>query len=475
MQVGLLLDVLQEMAPLAAYPSQPAQPPLLLMLLARLLSPTEHDTAAPAALDTPGSREAFLQLVAGLCGCRPAAHGKPPGPAAAAAAVMPGGQQALLSPAAVLEHVVSPALRLHQQAGGAADPGQLLLPLQLAQLLGGGVAAAAGPAAAGAQQAVQHLALLRPQLEALLDLDGRRIDRSAAALQANPETFELAAAILQQAGSGGSAANSSAADAAVRYFRQQLQHAGWPQGGQQQPTAQQRQRMMQLLAALLPCLTPTEAAGLLQAGLPAAIQELLLPPAARQHAGAAILPGAHAAAVEAACRAVLALALQPGLAAIAGEQVAAAQPAAAVEGAPSAPRAVAVEHALQHVVQHCVNLASAGTAGTVGSLTARPGLQLQPAEAQALGLRSTRELCQLAAALQRAGFDCSTVQVGLLQLTRQLLAPPAAPVAVEAQQQRQQLAPQPQVQQQLEAAAAGLPEGRLRDMLVLGIQQACSD
>ncbi|PRW58655.1 thiol-disulfide oxidoreductase [Chlorella sorokiniana] len=422
-QVGLLLDVLQEMAPLAGYRSQPTQPPLLLTLLARLLLPSQLGPASAAALDTPGSRDAFVQLVAGLCGCRPAAHGKPSAPAAAAAAVAAAaasGQQPLLSPAAVLEHVVSPALRLQQQADGAADPGQLLLPLQLAQLLIGSPAAVTVGAQQQQQQQQQHaahnLALLQLQLEALLDLDGRRIDHSAAALQASPETFDLAAAILQQAGASGSAAGDSAATAAGRYFRRQLQHAGRPEPGQQpQPVAQQRQHMVLLLAALLPCLTAAEAAEVLQAALPATIQELLLPPAARQQAGATILPGAHAAAVEAACRAVLALALQPGLAAIAGQQGPAAEadlaPTAEARP-PSALREVAVERALQHVVQHCVNLAAAGAAPAAGSPAApQPALQLQAAEAQALALRCTRELCQLAAAFQRAGYDCSTAQV----------------------------------------------------------------
>ena len=494
-QVGLLLDVLREMAPLAGYRPQPGQPQLLLTLLAHLLLPSEPGVAQSASLDTPASRGAFLQLVAGLCGCTPAAHGKPPAPAAAAEAAA-GGQQPLLSPAAVIEHVVSPALQLQQQADEAADPSQLLLPLQLAQLLAGSLVAPAGggaqPPPQQQQQAVHYQANLRQQLEALLELDGRRVDRSAAALQASPETYELAAAILQHAGADGSAAGDFPVQAAGAYFRRQLQRAGVPEAGQasQQLMAQQRQHMLRLLAVLLPCLTATEAAEVLQVALPAAIQELLLPPAARQQAGGAILPGAHAAAVEAACRAVLALALQPGVAAIAGEQVAADEPGAgstAAAGTPSALRAVAVERAVQHAVQHCVNLASAGAAVAASGPSSQPGLQLQPAEAQALGLRCTRELCQLAAALDRAGYDCSTVQVGLLQLVQQLLAPPAAgAVAVEAaahpavgaqqaQQAQQQLAPQAQVRQQLEAAAASLPEGRLRELLLLGIHQASAE
>jgi len=275
----------------------------------------------------------------------------------------------------------------------------------------------------------------------------------------------------------------------MHYFRRQLQHAGQLAAGQQpqQTMAQQRQGMVQVLAALLPCLTAAEAAGVLQAALPATVQELLLPPAARQQAGGAILPGAHAAAVEAACRAVLALALQPSLAPIAGEHAAAieagaAAAAAAAAGVPSALRAVAVERALQHVVQHCVNLASAGAAAVTapagGSPADQPGLLLQPAEAQALGLRCTRELCQLVAALQQAGYDCSTAQVGLLQLARQLLAPSAAVAASpaeEAQQAQQALVPPAQVRQQLEAAAAILPQGRARDIVLLGIQQACAE
>lgn len=496
-QVGLLLDVLREMAPLAGFRPQPGQPQLLLTLLAHLLLPDEPGAAPPASLDTPASRDAFLQLVAGLCGCTPAAHGKPPATAAAAAGAA-GGQQPLLSPAAVIEHVVSPALQLQQQADETADPGQLLLPLQLAQLLAGSLVAPTGGGVQQQQQqqhAVHYQAMLQQQLEALLELEGRRIDRSAAALQASPETFELAAAILQQAGADGSAAGDFPVQAAGRYFRRQLQHAGVPKAGlsSQQLMAQQRQHMLRLLAVLLPCLTAAEAAEVLQVALPAAIQELLLPPAARQQAGGAILPGAHAAAVEAACRAVLALALQPGVAAIAGEQAAADEEGAAstaAAGTPSALRAVAVERAVQHAVQHCVNLASASAAMAASGPSSQPGLQLHPAEAQALGLRCTRELCQLAAALDRAGYDCSTVQVGLLHLVQQLLAllaPPAAGavavaaaagpavVAQQAQQAQQALAPLAQVQQQLEAAAASLPEGRLRELLLLGIHQASAE
>lgn len=495
-QVDLLLDVLHEMAPLAGYRPQPHQPPLLVTLLARLLRPGERGRAA-AALDTPGSRDAFLQLVAGLCGCRPTATGK-----AAAAAAAPGGQQPLLSAAAVLEHVVSPALQLQQREGHVAAQGDLLLPLQLTQLLAGTLpaAAAAGTPAAGAaaaaQQPGQQLAGLRPQLQALLDLGSRRIDRTPAALQVSLETFELAAAILQQTGSNSTTADASAEAAAAGYFRQQLQAAGQPGAGAQaqQQVAQLRQRLVQLLAALLPCATAAEAAGLLQAALPGAIQELMLPPAAKQQAGGRVLPGAHAAAVEAACRAVHALALAPGQAPIEGEEPAeaadaaiAAATAAAVAAGPSALRQLAVERALQHLTQHCASLAAArATEAAAPAAQLAQQLRLQPAEAQALGLRCVRELCQLVGALQHGGYDCSTLQVGLLQLARQLLAPPAAAqpdasagVAAAApgatQQQRQQLASSAQLRQQLEAVAAGLPEGRLRDLLLLGIQQAASE
>ena len=82
------------------------------------------------------------------------------------------------------------------------------------------------------------------------------------------------------------------------------------------------------------------------------------------------------------------------------------------------------------------------------------------------------------AALQQAGYDCSTAQVGLLQLARQLLAPSAAVAASpaeEAQQAQQALVPPAQVRQQLEAAAAILPQGRARDIVLLGIQQACAE
>ena len=417
LQVGLLLDVLREMAPLAAYPAPDGDRPLLLSLLAHLLS------GRPAALATPASRAAFLQLAAGLCGAAGGAGAR--GSAAAAAAA--GGGAPLLTPAALLAHVVAPALeqQLLQGPGGAAE--QLTLALQLAEAL---LPAPTGDAAtAPGGEAAAALAPLRPQLSALLDLDARRVDRSAAALEAGPEPYELAAALLQRGGSG-----DGAAAAAAAYFSAQLQPAAAAPGAQQ--LQQLRRRMLPLMAALLPCLTAAEAAEVLQAALPATIQAALTPGAA----GGGILPGAHAAAVEAACRAAQALALQPAQAPLAGE-------AAATAGEPpSALRQAAVERLGQHLVQHCVRLAAAGPAG---------GLQLAPAEAQALGLRCFRELCGLVVALAPAGLDCATLQAGVLRLAQQLVPAGGGGGGEE-------------VRQALLGAAAALPADT-RELLALAV------
>lgn len=447
-QVTLLLDVLHEMAPLAAYRQEGDRQLLLLSLLARLLAPGSQ------LLDTPGSKEAFLQLVAGLCGARPAvAHCK------AAAPAVPASKEPLLSPAAVLEGVVAPAL---QSQLPAATADGLQLPLQLAERL---LSAAQAPDGA----AVQPPAALQPLLVGLLDLDARRIDRSPAALEASPDTFELAASILQHASSSSSRSVGS-------YFQQHLQ-AALPAGATTPQQLQQlRRRMLQLLAALLPCLTVSEAAEVLHVALPATIQAALLPPAAKQQGGGGILPGAHAAAVEAACRAAQTLVLQSGEAPIAGEQLAAVveltAPGAAAGPPPSPLRQVAVERLLQHLTQHCARLATPVPLAAGGQAGA-----LQQHEAQALGLRCFRELCQLAAAVGRAGYDCSTLQAGLLQLAHQLLgrqlaAWAAAEAGTTATPQQQPMLPPPQVQRQLAAAAAELPAGRMRDVVLLGIEQA---
>ena len=462
-QVALLLDVLQEMAPLAAYREAGDAQPVLLRLLARVLAP---GTVQPAVLDTPASQQAFLQLVSGLCGREPAAaQGK-----AAAAGAAGGSKEPLLSPAAVLRHAVAPAL----QAGDAAEG--LLLPLQVAELLIGGQEAAASGSAALQQT---PLGGVRPVLQALLSLDARRIDRSAAALQASLEAYEQAASILQRCGSDAPTADAGS------YFRRQLQTAlpaaahGQPGAPQPQQVQQLRQRMVQLLAALLPCLTAAEAAEVLRVALPAAIQTALLPGAAGpQASGHGILPGVHAAAVEAACRAALALALQPAQAPVAGEEPAAGEVRAA--GAPpSALRQVAVERLLQHLTQHCARLAtpspapSPAAAGGPPSAAEGPQLQLGPGDAQALGLRCFRELAQLAAAVYPAGYDCAALQAGLLQLARQLARPGAQEAPHEAPAAA--LLPAEAVQQQLAAAAALLPEGRLRDVVLLGVERAAAD
>lgn len=452
--MGLLLDVLHEMAPLAAYRPGPGQPPLLLSLLARHLVPGKQHSSM---LDTPASRDAFLQLAAGLCGRLPATRNAVPAAGSK--------QGALLSPADVLQHVVAPAL---QQEGAGEASLDFLLPLQLAQLVLG-AAGGAAPGAGGA--ALQpHLAVLQPLLGGWMDLDRRRIDRSTAALEASSEAYELAASMLGQAGSSGCSAGS--------YLQQQLQAARREQAASaaepQQQLQRLRRRMLQLLAALLPCLTTAEAEEVLQATLPAAIQALLLPAAAEQPGGA-VLPGAHAAAVEAACRAAQALALQPQVAAIAGEELAATAGAGAAQ-APSPLRQAAVERTLQHLTRYCARLAAApavSTAATAGGRPEEGKLALRPAEAQALGLRCFRELCQLAAMVQRAGYDCGTLQAGLVQLVQQLLALRRV-AAADPEAATAQLLPPQQVAEQLAAAAGGLPEGRLRDLVSLGIQQAAA-
>jgi hypothetical protein len=459
--VDLLLDVLQEMRPLAAYtgeeqPQHGQQQPrqMLLTLLARLLAPgiDAEQGEQQQALDTPGSKQAFLQLVAGLCGVghtqtiRAAAAAS--GPAAGAASK----GEPLLSPAAVLQHVVAPALERQRGALAAGEVAAdlLLLPLQLAEAL---------LDAATRQQEQQ---LLEPLLRGLLDLDSRRVDRSPAALLASLDTFELAASLLQRTSS--SAGGGAGSDAGA-FFRQQL--LGPAAAPPQQPVQQLRRRMVGLLAALLPCCTAEEARQVLHVPLPTVIQSVLLRQPAMAAAGpaaaAGILAGAHAAAVEAACRAAKTLALHPEQAPIAGEQPIVEEAAAAAATAqPSALRQVAVERVLQHLTQHCVWLASGAQAASMAA-----------AEAQALGLRCFRELCQLATTVQPAGFDTATLQAGLLRLAQQLLPrQPSSGVAAGAAARTGdgQLQAE-EVERQALAAAGALPSGRLRDLVLLGIQQ----
>jgi hypothetical protein len=516
-QVNLLLDVLREMQPLAAYcPNQQQQqagiepPTVLLRLLAQLLVPGSSSQPQLAMLDTQGSRQALIQLVGGLCGAVPHGMARPAtGKGAAAGAVSPGGGELpLVSAAAMLRHVVAPALRpkqqhqqqqrheqYQQQQPQQPKAANMLLPLQLADLL----VAATGDVTAGGGEQSDQLAILLPLLTGLLELEGRRIDRSPAVLQAaGVDTLELAAELAQRLG-----IESCSCSGASRYFTQQLQivHSAAAQAKPAQRLQQLRQGMLRLLAALLPCCTAAEAREVLQAALPAAIQAAMTQAAApaqeQQHFGGAsasassILPGALAAAVEAACRAVRTLALRPDQAPIAGEQLpASSQPpesadamAAARAAAPSALRQVAVEHMLRHLVLHSVRLAGSesNTAGPPPLLP--PGgstpLRLTAAEAQALGLRCFKELCQLVAAVQPAGYDCATLQAGLLRLAQQLLHAPAAN-RCELEQGRVSRTQQPasialdRVNRQLESAARLLPEGRLREVALLGIEQAAS-
>lgn len=152
--------------------------------------------------------------------------------------------------------------------------------------------------------------------------------------------------------------------------------------------------------------------------------------------------------MEAACRATRVLGLQPEQTPIAGEEV---PPEAA--GPPSPLRQVAVERAVQHLTQHSVLLAAAG----------QPDVRLAPTECLALGQRCFRELCQLAAALEPACFSCTTLQAGLLQLAQQLLAAAAA---------RDAACSAREVGEQLAAAAAGLPAGQMRAVVLAAIERA---
>jgi hypothetical protein len=459
-QVDLLLDVLQEMRPLAAFTGE-EQPQhgqqqarqMLLALLDQLLAPgiDAEQGGQQQALDTPGSRQAFLQLVAGLCGVGHTQTTRAAAAASGAAAGAASRGEPLLSPAAVLQHVVAPALERQRGvvAAGEAGADLLLLPLQVAEAL---------LDAATRQQEQQ---LLDPLLRGLLDLDSRRVDSSPAALLASLDTFELAASLLQRTSS--SAGGGAGSDAGA-YFQQQL--LGPAAAEPQQPVQQLRRRMVRLLAALLPCCTAEEAREILHVVLPTAIQAVLLRQPALAAAGpaapAGILAGAHAAAVEAACRAAKTLA-HPEQAPIAGEQTGVEEASAAATAQPSALRQVAVERVLQHLTQHCVRLASGAHAAAVAAA----------GEARALGLRCFRELCQLAAVVQPAGFDTATLQAGLLRLAQQLLpcqpvsgvAAGAAATTVEGQLQAEE------VERQLSSAAGTLPAGRLRDLVRLGIQQ----
>ena len=460
-QVDLLLDVLQEMRPLAAFTGE-EQPQhgqqqarqMLLALLDQLLAPgiDAEQGGQQQALDTPGSRQAFLQLVAGLCGVGHTQTTRAAAAASGAAAGAASRGEPLLSPAAVLQHVVAPALERQRGAVAAGEAGAdlLLLPLQVAEAL---------LDAATRQQEQQ---LLDPLLRGLLDLDSRRVDSSPAALLASLDTFELAASLLQRTSS--SAGGGAGSDAGA-YFQEQL--LGPAAAEPQQPVQQLRRRMVRLLAALLPCCTAEEAREILHVVLPTAIQAVLLRQPALAAAGpsapAGILAGAHAAAVEAACRAAKTLALHPEQAPIAGEQTGVEEASAAATAQPSALRQVAVERVLQHLTQHCVRLASGAQAAAVAAA----------GEARALGLRCFRELCQLASVVQPAGFDTATLQAGLLRLAQQLLprqpgsgvAAGAAATTVEGQLQAEE------VERQLSAAAGALPAGRLRDLVRLGIQQ----
>jgi hypothetical protein len=437
------------MWPLAALrdPRQPGasndSDPLLLGMLADLLAPRGAAPQAPA-LDTPASQDAFLQLTAGLCGV-PA--GKGGSAASAAAPPVAAAVDALLSPAAVVQRVVSPALQQHSsQQGEEEEASRLLLPLQLADLLLGG------------DEGGQLLTQLRPMLGRLLNPAARRVDASPAALQPGAlEAAELAAGIAQRV-DGGASWNGVAA-----YFRRQLEPALHAQPLQQQLLAL-RKGMLRLLAALLPCCTAGEARQLLLQALPAAVQAALRPPVGRASPPpSAVLPGAHAAAMEAACRAARALGLQPGLAPIAGEAALSAG-AAAAAGPPSALRQVAVERAVQHLTQHSMLLVAAAQPDEGNAAQRRPAsLQLTPAERLALGLRCFSELSQLAAALQPAGYSCATLQAGLLQLGQQLLREAGAHGApCTAQEVREKLA----------AAAAGLPPGQLRSVVLAAIERA---
>ncbi|KAI3433522.1 hypothetical protein D9Q98_003332 [Chlorella vulgaris] len=514
-QVNLLLDVLREMQPLAAYcPNQQQQqagiepPTVLLRLLAQMLVPGSSSQPQLAMLDTQGSRQALIQLVGGLCGAVPHGMARPAtGKGAAAGAVSPGsGELPLVSAAAMLRHVVAPALRpkqqhqqqqrheqYQQQQPQQPKAANMLLPLQLADLL----VATTGDVTAGGGEQSDQLVVLLPLLTGLLELEGRRIDRSPAVLQATGvDTLELAAELAQRLG-----IESCSCSGASRYFTQQLQimHSAAAQAQPAQRLQQLRQGMLRLLAALLPCCTAAEAREVLQAALPAAIQAAMMQAAApaqeHLHFGGAsasassILPGALAAAVEAACRAARTLALRPDQAPIAGEQLpASSQPPASADAmaaaratAPTVLRQVAVEHMLRHLVLHSVRLAGSesNTAGPPPPLPpgGSPPLRLTAAEAQALGLRCFKELCQLVAALQAAGYNCATPQAGLLRLAQQLLHAPAAN-RCELEQGRVTRTQQPasialdHVKRQLEAAARLLPEGRLREVALLGIEQA---
>ena len=516
-------------------------PPLLLALLAQQLGGSDA-----AALGTPGSRDACVQLVGGLCGAAGQRAQAAAGAAGAAAGAVTGTEEPLLSRADVLQHAVAPALeQCARQQAVAPERLQLLLRLTQVLLQGGGGGGATSEAAAAQRQRVS--ALLQPLLGGLLDLDRRRVDRSAAALTAGAETLELAASTLQQL--GGQSLGADAACNAAAYFQQQLQ--ALQAVGAAAPPRQQllrlRRGMLQLLAALLPCCTAGEGREVLGAALPAAIQAALMPPASTQQPGgsssSAILPGAHAAAVEAACRAALALALHPEQAPLATEEGTpsskerTASSDAAGGAAPPPPlRRAAVERTLQHLTQHCARLVAAATdrAAWRAGAARRPAaagavaeeeeegffLRLGVAEAQALGLRCFRELCQLAAAVQPAGYDCGTLQVrqGVWQMGRavmsryarrgqrttgagcrrrsQLACPsvpsplPTAPVALQAgllrlaqllkappnaaragdevvQQEPQQQLALRQVSEQLAAAAGALPAGALRDVVLL--------
>lgn len=526
LQVGLLLDVLHEMHALALFcspaeeeegrrPPAQAEQPLLLALLARLLTPEDgtsqqqqqqaQSLQAVSTLDTPGSRQALVQLVAGLCGLSPD-HGQP-------AAALRDARGPLFSPAAVLQHVVVPAVEWHQ--GGLAQRGAagsasaaaaavqgLHLPLQLAQLLLAGQPAAS-TAGAGASrtsaspaahtEAQQHLAPLLPLLRSLLDFEARRVDRSAVALAADSHTFELAASLLRclDCSAGGYLG-------AGAYFLSQLQpllvaQPSAPAAQQQQQLLRQRvqqlrRAMLELLAALLPCCTAAEAREVLHTALPLAIQSALMPGAAPGGGGSGTspsLPGAHAAAVEATCRAAQMLALQPSQAPIAGEE-APSSPTAAVAAmapapSPSALRQAAVERLLQHLTQCCARLAApaepssaalpAPAAAAVAAAGETVPLQLGPAERQALGLRCFRELCQLAAALEPAGYDCGVIQTCLLQLAARQASPEGSPVDAAARQATPAgLLPAQQVHEQLAAAAQALPQGRMREVVLLAVE-----
>lgn len=523
-QVAFLLDVLHEMRGLALFcspskegrgPADQAEQPLLLAMLAGLLAPEggtqqQRRRRAPVpqpanTLNQPGSKQALVQLVAGLCGLGPD-HGKP-------TAALPGTDgQPLFSPVAVLQHVVLPALEGHQ--AGLAQRGRavpsaasataavavqgLHLPLQLAELLvGSGPAASSADAGgahtaasqAGDREARQLLAPLLPLLQGLLDFEARRVDRSSIVLAAGSSTFELAASLLRRLDSG--AGRGAGAGA---YFHSQLQPFLLPRPGltaaqQQQHLAQQqvqhlRHALLKQLAALLPCCTAADAREVLHIALPTAIQSALMPsaaPGSGASSGGALLPGAHAAAVEAACRAARVLALQPSNAPLAGEEVPASAPATGAPAAavpPSALRRAAVERVLQHLTQCCARLAAPASPSTapptpVAETAAGEAalLQLGPAERQALALRCFRELCQLAAALEPAGYDCCTLQACLLQVAASQIGRQEGAVrAAEHHSPPAGLLPAQHVQEHLAAEAGALPKGRLREVVLLAVE-----